>query len=133
MLSVLMKKLKDAVVSVLPVSAIVFLLNLTPLVDFSGFELLVFLIATVMLILGIALFNLGADLAAMAGAARLLRFDLFTCGVASLANIGGVASATIIAATYSPVLIPVGVLMAMLGFITGTGVGMLVGRILSLL
>ena len=69
----------------------------------------------------------------MAGAARLLRFDLFTCGVASLANIGGVASATIIAATYSPVLIPVGVLMAMLGFITGTGVGMLVGRILSLL
>ena len=44
-----------------------------------------------------------------------------------------VASATIIAATYSPVLIPVGVLMAMLGFITGTGVGMLVGRILSLL
>ena len=63
MLSVLMKKLKEAVVSVLPVSAIVFLLNLTPLVDFSGFELLVFLIATVMLILGIALFNLGADLA----------------------------------------------------------------------
>ena len=44
--------------------------------------------------------------------AKLLKLDLFTCGVASLANIGGVASAPILAAAYSRVLIPVGVLMA---------------------
>ena len=62
--------------------------------------------------------------------AKLFRFDLFTCGIASLANIGGVASAPILAAAYSRALIPVGVLMAMLGYIIGTGGGMLVGRIL---
>ncbi len=62
--------------------------------------------------------------------AKLFRLDLFTCGVASLANIGGVASAPILAASYSQSLIPVGVLMAMLGYIIGTGGGLLTGRIL---
>jgi len=65
--------------------------------------------------------------------AKLLKLDLFTCGIASLANIGGVASAPILAASYSRALIPVGVLMAMLGYIVGTGGGLLVGRILALI
>ena len=60
---ILLAKLREALVSVLPVSAIVFLLNLTPLVQFSGQELGAFLVSTLLLILGIALFNLGADLA----------------------------------------------------------------------
>ncbi|MFT6898434.1 MAG: putative membrane protein [Paraglaciecola sp.] len=63
--------------------------------------------------------------------AKLFKLDLFTCGIASLANIGGVASAPILAAAYSRALIPVGVLMAMLGYIVGTGGGLLVGRILA--
>ena len=63
MVFVLMKKLKEALVSVLPVAALVFLLNLTPLVNFSGKELLVFLISAFFLILGIGFFNLGADMA----------------------------------------------------------------------
>lgn len=62
--------------------------------------------------------------------AKVFKLDLFTCGIASLANIGGVASAPILAAAYSRTLIPVGVLMAMLGYIIGTGGGLLVGRIL---
>lgn len=57
------KKIGEVLTSVLPVTAIVFLLNLTPLVNFSPKELTVFLISSVLLILGIALFNLGADLA----------------------------------------------------------------------
>ncbi len=65
--------------------------------------------------------------------AKIFRLDLFTCGVASLANIGGVASAPILAAAYSEVLVPVGVLMAMLGYIIGTGGGLLVGKILSMI
>lgn len=63
--------------------------------------------------------------------AKVLKLDLFSCGVASLANIGGVASAPILAAAYSRALIPIGVLMAMLGYIIGTGGGLLVGKILS--
>lgn len=63
MASILLKKIKEALVSVLPVAALVFLLNLTPTVHFSWMELLVFLVSALFLILGIGLFNLGADLA----------------------------------------------------------------------
>ncbi len=63
MRSILFTKLKESLVSVLPVAAIVFLLNLTPLVDFSQKEIAVFLGSTLFLILGIGLFNMGADLA----------------------------------------------------------------------
>ena len=65
--------------------------------------------------------------------AKLFKLDLFTCAVASLANIGGVASAPILAAAYSKHLIPIGVLMAMMGYLIGTGGGLLLGKILSLL
>jgi len=67
----------------------------------------------------------------MVAVAKIFRLDLFTCGIASLANIGGVASAPILAAAYSRALIPIGVLMAMLGYIVGTAGGLLVGRALS--
>jgi hypothetical protein len=59
----LLGKFKESAVSVLPVVAIVFLLNLTPLVDFSFEEIFTFLISAVFLIVGISLFNLGADIA----------------------------------------------------------------------
>ena len=60
---ILLDKIKESLVSVLPVAAIVFLLNFTPIVDFSAVEIGVFLASAVILILGIGLFNLGADLA----------------------------------------------------------------------
>ena len=63
MVRVLLHKIKEALVSVLPVAALVVLLNLTPVVNFSGKELFVFLASALFLILGIGLFNLGADLA----------------------------------------------------------------------
>lgn len=49
--------------SALPITAIVYLLALTPLFDFSATELITFTVGAVLLILGIGLFNLGADLA----------------------------------------------------------------------
>ena len=62
MKNVLLNKMKESLVSVLPIVAIVCLLNFTPLVDFSAHEIITFLISAVFLIIGIALFNLGADL-----------------------------------------------------------------------
>ena len=59
----LLKKIKEALLSVFPVAAIVCLLNLTPLVHFSSLEIGVFLISAVFLILGIGLFSMGADMA----------------------------------------------------------------------
>ncbi len=61
--SILLNKLKEAMTSVLPVAAIVLLLYFTPYTSLTGKELAVFLIATAFLVLGIGLFNLGADLA----------------------------------------------------------------------
>jgi len=65
--------------------------------------------------------------------AKLFRLDLFSLGVASLANIGGVASAPILASAYSKALIPIGVLMAMMGYILGTFGGLLVGKVLEMI
>ena len=62
--------------------------------------------------------------------ARLFKLDLFSIAVASLANIGGVASAPILAATYNKNLVSVGVLMAIMGYLIGTFGGLLVGNIL---
>lgn len=59
----LFSKLKDSLVSVLPIALIVFILVLTPLVDFTTKELVVFGVSAVFLIIGIGLFNLGAEMA----------------------------------------------------------------------
>ena len=59
----LWSKIKEALVSALPITAIVYLMSLTPWFHFSAAELITFTIGAVLLILGIALFNLGADLA----------------------------------------------------------------------
>ena len=64
--------------------------------------------------------------------AKIFKLDMFTCGVASLANIGGTASAPVLAASYSGALVPVGVLMALMGYIIGTGGGILTANIMRL-
>ncbi len=62
-----LKELKDkileALISALPITAIVYLIALTPWVDLTAAELISFTAGAVMLILGIGLFNLGADIA----------------------------------------------------------------------
>ena len=69
----------------------------------------------------------------LALAARTFRFDLQLSGISSLAGIGGVASAPVLAATYTPVLVPIAVLLAMLGLILGTGIGLFMANVLSAL
>jgi uncharacterized membrane protein len=65
--------------------------------------------------------------------AKLFKLDLFSLGVASLANIGGVASAPILAGAYNKALIPIGVLMAMMGYIVGTFMGLGVSMVLEMI
>lgn len=64
--------------------------------------------------------------------AKVFKLDMFTCGVASLANIGGTASAPILAGSYSGALVPVGVLMALIGYAVGTPLGLVTAHIMSL-
>ncbi|NBB88232.1 MAG: DUF819 family protein, partial [Bacteroidetes bacterium] len=52
--------------------------------------------------------------------AKIIRAPLFFVAVGSQANVGGAASAPIVASAFSPALAPVGVLMAVLGYAMGT-------------
>ena len=75
---------------------------------------------------------LGIHALLMAIIAKILKIDLFTCAVASLANIGAVAAAPIIAAAYKETLVPIGVLMALMGYVVGTAGGLFVAKMLSM-
>ena len=65
MLKQLWHKIKEALISVLPVTGIVLILNWLPFVNISltTTECLVFIVSAIILIVGIGLFNLGADIA----------------------------------------------------------------------
>lgn len=52
-------------------------------------------------------------------AARIFRVDVHTVAIASAANIGGAASAPIVAAYHKPALVPVSILMALVGYAIG--------------
>lgn len=52
--------------------------------------------------------------------AKLIKAPFFFVAVGSQANVGGAASAPIVASAFSPVLAPVGVLLAVLGYALGT-------------
>jgi uncharacterized membrane protein len=52
--------------------------------------------------------------------AKLIKAPFFYMAVGSQANIGGAASAPIVASAFSPALAPVGVLLAVLGYALGT-------------
>jgi len=90
-------------------------LSQAPLYIFAGF-IIIFIHALVMVLF-----------------AKLFKLDLFSLGVASLANIGGVASAPILAGAYHKALIPIGILMAMMGYILGTFMGLGVSKILQII
>lgn len=64
--------------------------------------------------------------------AKVFKLDIFTCAVASLANIGGTATAPVLAGTYSSALVPVGIIMALLGYVVGTGGGLIVAQLMSI-
>ena len=78
---------------------------------------------------GVSIIAIHAVLLALA--ARVFHFDLYLCGISSLACIGGVAATPILAASYARSLVPVGILLALLGYILGTAFGLLVASIMS--
>lgn len=62
--------------------------------------------------------------------AKLIKAPLFYMAVASQANVGGAASAPIVATAFHPSLAPVGVLLAVLGYAVGTYAAWFCGQIL---
>jgi uncharacterized membrane protein len=110
-----------------PISGALLILVVAVLASQSNFEG----IASAPLYLACGVTIIGVHALLLALAARAFHFDLYLCGICSLAHIGGVAATPILAASYSRALAPVGVLLALLGYILGTGFGLLVAGILS--
>ena len=59
----LRSKILEALISALPITAIVYILALSPWFNFTTAELISFTVGAVLLVIGIGLFNMGADLA----------------------------------------------------------------------
>ena len=64
---------------------------------------------------------------------RLIKAPTFYLAVGSQANIGGAASAPVVASAFHPSLAPVGVLLAVLGYALGTYGGWLCGQIMRVI
>ena len=65
-------------------------------------------------------------------AARIVRAPLFFVATGSMANIGGAVSAPVVAGVYHPAMAPVGLLMAVAGYILGIYGGLFCAYLLSL-
>ena len=59
----LLLKLKESLISVLPIAVIVLIISFTPLAPLTATEQITFAVCAVLLILGIGLFNLGSEIA----------------------------------------------------------------------
>jgi len=64
---------------------------------------------------------------------RIIKAPIFYLAVGSKANIGGAASAPVIASAFHPSLAPVGVLLAVLGYALGTYMAWLCGQLLRII
>jgi uncharacterized membrane protein len=71
-------------------------------------------------LLGVALLWISVHIFFMLLVGRLIKAPFFFIAVGSQANIGGAASAPIVASAFHPSLAPVGVLLAVLGYAIGT-------------
>ena len=62
---------------------------------------------------------------------RLLRAPVFFFGAASQACLGGYSSAPVVAAIYEPAMAPLGLLLAVLGNLAGTYLGLFTAEVLA--
>ncbi len=83
--------------------------------------------AAILIVAGLVI--VAIHVAILLAGAKLLKAPLFLVATASQANIGGVASAPVVAAVYEPGLASVGLLLAILGNIVGTYLGIICGQI----
>ena len=63
--------------------------------------------------------------------ARVIRAPIFFVAVGSQANIGGAASAPVVASAFHPALAPVGALLAIVGYVMGTYAGVVCMKVMQ--
>jgi uncharacterized membrane protein len=64
--------------------------------------------------------------------AKLIKAPTFYMAVGSQANVGGAASAPVVASAFHPSLAPVGVLLAVLGYTIGTAAAWFCGQLMRM-
>lgn len=90
-------------------------------------------ISSALLLIGAGLLIVAVHALFLLIGARLLKAPMFLVAAASQANVGGVASAPVVAEVYHPGLASVGLLLAILGNIVGTWLGILAAQLCRLL
>ncbi len=63
--------------------------------------------------------------------ARVIRAPIFFVAIGSQANIGGAASAPVVASAFHPALAPVGALLAIVGYVMGTYAGVVCMKVMQ--
>jgi uncharacterized membrane protein len=76
---------------------------------------------------------IGIHVAVLLIVARLIRAPLFFFATGSMANVGGAASAPVVAGVYNPAMPAVGLLMAVAGYVLGIYAALLCATILGML
>lgn len=111
----------------------------------TGYDLLYFVLTAIgakasvasidaaLVLIGAGLLIVAIHAATLLLGARLLRAPMFLVAAASQANIGGAASAPVVAEVYSPGLASVGLLLAILGNIVGTWLGIVSAQLCRML
>ena len=111
----------------------------------TGYDLLYFVLTAIgakasVASIGSALVLIAAGLvivavhaAVLLAGARIMKAPMFLVAAASQANIGGAASAPVVAEVYHPGLASVGLLLAILGNIVGTWLGILCAQLCRML
>jgi uncharacterized membrane protein len=82
-------------------------------------------------LLGVAALWMAIHAGMVLGVRRWIRAPIFFAAVGSQANVGGAASAPIVAAAFHPALAPVGILLAVGGYVLGTYAGLLCAALLE--
>lgn len=149
-------QIRDVITSytwtIMIVSLIGILLSFTPARNLersgasrTGYDLLYFVLTAIgakasVASIGYALVLIAAGLVIVAvhavvllAGARIMRAPMFLVAAASQANIGGVASAPVVAEVYHPGLASVGLLLAILGNMVGTWLGILCAQLCRML
>lgn len=101
------------------------------LVATIGMKMDIFAVAENLGLFAVGIIWMGIHVIVTLGVAKLIRAPFFFTAVGSQANIGGAASAPVVAAAFHPALASVGVLLAILGYALGTYCGYLTGLMMQ--
>ncbi|WP_298360367.1 DUF819 domain-containing protein [Runella sp.] len=101
------------------------------LVATIGMKMDIFAVAENPGLFGVGIIWMSVHVMVTLGVAKLIRAPFFFTAVGSQANIGGAASAPVVAAAFHPSLASVGVLLAILGYAVGTYGGYLTGLMMQ--